>query len=375
MIYADNAATTRLDEDAFEAMKPYLLEAYGNPSQPYAFARAPKKALREARETIAGCIGADADEIYFTSGGTEGDNWTVKGSAFSDPEKKAVITSAFEHHAILNACAAVGRMGYPVMYLRPERDGVVTADILKKSISGWPRFVSVMYANNEIGSVQPIGELCETAHAHGALFHSDAVQAVGHIPVDLHALGVDLLSASAHKFNGPKGVGFVYIRKGIDIFPHNDGGAQERGMRAGTENTAGIVGMAAALQKNCERMGETAQKLVRMEEILIDSLRGAGISFLRNGAAGEHLPGLLSLSFPGFEGEALLHRLDLMGICIATGAACDSRETRISHVLEAIGLDALHARGTVRVSFGRENDISDAEAVGRAIGKILVVSG
>lgn len=371
MIYADNAATTRLDEDAFEAMKPYLLQEYGNPSQPYSFARAPKKAVRQARETIAACIGADSDEIYFTSGGTESDNWAIKSSVFSNLDKHAIITSAFEHHAVLNSCAAIERLGYPVAYMWPDKYGVVTADILKKYITNQTHLVSVMFANNEIGSIQPIGELCKIAHEHGALLHTDAVQAVGHIPINVHELGVDMLSASAHKFNGPKGVGFLYIRKGINIHPHNNGGSQERGMRAGTENVAGIVGMATALAKNCTLMEETSKKLLEMEKTLIEYLTASDIDFIRNGASGPHLPGLLSLSFPGFEGEMLLHRLDLMGICVATGAACDSKETQISHVLNAINLDEIYARGTIRISLGRDNTLSDVEMITKKIIKII----
>lgn len=370
MIYADNAATTRLDEVAFEAMKPFLMEEYGNPSQPYSFARVPKKAVQHARETIAECIGANPDEIYFTSGGTESDNWAIKSSVFSNPKNHAIITSAFEHHAVLNSCAAIERLGYPVAYMWPDKYGVITAGILKKYITNQTHLVSVMFANNEIGSIQPISELCKVAHEHEALFHTDAVQAVGHIPINVHELGVDMLSASGHKFNGPKGVGFLYVRKGIDIHPHNDGGSQERGMRAGTENVAGIVGMAAALKKNCDQMADTTQNLIMMEQILIDSLTQHNINFIRNGSPDHHLPGLLSLSFPGFDGEALLHRLDLMGICVATGAACDSKETQISHVLEAISLDESIARGTIRISFGRFNEVSNAETIAEAIIKI-----
>lgn len=371
MIYADNAATTRLDEDAFEAMKPFLMESYGNPSQPYSFARAPKKAVREARETIARCIGADPDEIFFTSGGTESDNWAIKGSAFADSEKRTTITSAFEHHAILNSSAAIERLGYPVTYMQPDKEGFIMGNTLKRIITEGTGLVSVMYANNELGTIQPIAELCEIAHDHGALFHTDAVQAVGHIPMNVHEIGMDMLSASAHKFNGPKGVGFLYIRKGTNLIPHNNGGAQERGMRAGTENVAGIVGMAAALVKNCAQMEKTTHKLMEIENSLIEHLTAAGIDFIRNGASGSHLPGLLSLSFPGFEGEALLHRLDLMGICIATGAACDSKETQISHVLQAIGLDESVTRGTIRISFGRFNEITDAEAIAKKIINIV----
>lgn len=371
MIYADNAATTRLDEEAFEAMKPFLLEEYGNPSQPYIFTRVPKKALRQAREYIAECICADPDEIFFTSGGTESDNWAIKGGAFSDSDKRATVTSAFEHHAILNSCKSIERLKFPVAYMWPTSDGIITPEILSKYITESTRLVSVMFANNEIGSIQPIKKLCRIAHEYGALFHTDAVQAVGHISINVHDLDVDMLSASAHKFNGPKGVGFLYIRSGTNILPNNDGGAQEDGMRAGTENVAGIVAMATALKKNVDLITSTAAKLTSMEHTLVGMLQAAGVNFIRNGSKEHHLPGLLSLSFPGFEGEAMLHRLDLMGICIATGAACDSKKTQISHVLNAIGLDESNARGTIRISFGRFNDIADAEKLAQAIIKIV----
>ena len=240
-IYADNAATTKLDKAAFDAMTPWLMDEYGNASQPYSFARKPKKALAEARETIANCIGALPEEIFFTSGGTESDNWVIKGSAFSDLSKAATITSAFEHHAVLHSCAAIEKFGYPVAYLWPDSEGYITSNTLKSVITDNTRLVSVMYVNNELGTVQPIKDLCAISHEHGALFHTDAVQAVGHIKIDVHDLGVDFLSASAHKFNGPKGIGFLYIRKGVDALPYIDGGSQESGHRAGTENIASIV--------------------------------------------------------------------------------------------------------------------------------------
>ncbi len=370
IIYADNAATTKLDPEAFEAMKPWLLEEFGNASQPYSFARRPKKALAGARAIIAACIHALPEEIFFTSGGTESDNWAIKGSAFSDSEHRTTITSAFEHHAVLRSCAAIERLGYPVAYLSPNSDGQITPEHLESVITNHTRLVSIMFANNEIGSIQPIKELCLVAHAHGALFHTDAVQTVGHIPVDVQNLGVDMLSASAHKFNGPKGVGFLYIRKGTPIASVLDGGAQESSQRAGTENVAGIVGMATALKGNCEAQKENEANLQEMEQVLIERLSSAGIRFIRNGS-NSCLPGLLSLSFPGMSGEALLHRLDLMGVCISTGSACDSKNTEISHVLRAIYLKEELALGTIRISLGKNNTVDEARQIAEKIIKCV----
>lgn len=369
-IYADNAATTKLDDAAFEAMMPWLLEEYGNASQPYAFSRKPKKALAEARATIADCIGALPEEIFFTSGGTESDNWVIKGSAISDNAKRTTITSAFEHHAILHSCEAIERLGYPVAYMWPSADGFITPDTLGKYITDSTRLVSVMFANNEIGSIQPIADLCKVAHAHGALFHTDAVQAVGHINIDVHELGIDFLSASAHKFNGPKGIGFLYVRKGVDLPPYADGGAQEKAMRAGTENIASIVGMAMALKGNCDSLDKNQAYVQMLEKELLMQLSNNGICCVRNG--GSHtLPGLLSLSFEGFDGEAILHRMDLMGISIATGSACNSESTEISHVLQAIKLDPALAKGTVRISLGKNNTKEDVGDIAVALGKII----
>ena len=369
-IYADNAATTHLDEVALEAMKPFLTDIYGNASQPYAFAREPKAAIKEARGIIACYIGADPEEIYFTSGGTESDNWVIKSSALNDPQKRATITSAFEHHAVLHSCAAIERLGYPVSYVRPTDEGYITPESLEKYITDSTRLVSVMFANNEIGSIQPIRNLCKVAHAHGALFHTDAVQAVGHIAINVHELGVDFLSASAHKFNGPKGVGFLYIRKGVELPSLIDGGAQENGHRAGTENVASIVGMATALKGNCDKLLDNQKHLCDLEECLMTQLDSVGVLYTRNGGD-NRLPGIISLSFPGKDGEAILHRMDLMGISISTGSACDSKNTEISHVLKAIRLDEQLARGTIRISFGKNNTIEDANALAVALLKIL----
>jgi cysteine desulfurase len=369
MVYADNAATTKLDKDALAAMLPWLQDEYGNASQPYSFARKPKKALTDARATIAACIGAEPEEIYFTSGGTESDNWAIKGLIEPD-DKHLTITSQIEHHAVLNACNALERLGYPVVQLPVDSQGVVSSENLSKAITEKTRLVSVMMVNNEIGTIEPIKELAAVAHTHGALFHTDAVQAVGHISIDVNEIGIDMLSASAHKFNGPKGIGFLYIRKGTQIRPLADGGAQEFHMRAGTENIASIVGMAVALQKNCRTMQETSTKLQAMEHAFIDALHEAGIDFVRNGSA-NRMPGIISISIRGISGEMLLHRLDLKGISISTGSACDSVNTRVSHVIKAIGIPSAYAQGTIRVSFGRDNQIEEAVNIAQAIEKIV----
>lgn len=370
LIYADNAATTKLDIDAFEAMKPYLLDEYGNASQPYSFSRSPKKALQEARRIIASCINAEPDEIYFTSGGTESDNWAIKCTAFSSKKHGAIITSAFEHHAVLRACEFVETMGYPVVYLSPNLNGCITTDTLESVITPQTLLVSVMMSNNEIGTIQPIKRLAEVAHRNGAIFHTDAVQCVGHLPIDVKDLDVDMLSASAHKFNGPKGIGFLYIKKGIQILPLLNGGSQENEKRAGTENIASIVGMAVALKKNCTELSNNAKYISELENALLSSLNDEGIVFQRNGY-GEMIPGNLSLSFPGFEGEAILHRLDLMGIQISTGSACDSVNTQISHVLQAIRVDEKIAMGTIRISLGKENTVEDVISISKALSKII----
>ena len=370
LIYADNAATTQLNTAAFEAMVPWLLDEYGNASQPYSFARKPKKALAEARAVIADCINAQPDEIFFTSGGTESNNWAIKGSAFADADKRPMITTAIEHHAVLQSCASIARLGYPVAYLMPSSDGVISPEALNGMVSDATRLVSVIAANNEIGAIQPVKELCETAHSHGALFHTDAVQAVGHVKIDVQELGIDMLSASAHKFNGPKGIGFLYIRKGTQISAYADGGAQENRRRAGTENIAAIVGMAAALKENCSSMSKIEADVRALELKLIDALRAAQVPFIRNGGRNT-LPGLISLSVAGADGETLLHRMDLAGICLSTGSACDSKNTEISHVLQAINLDTALARGTIRISLGKNNTASDIDAIAAALIDIL----
>ena len=370
MIYADHAATTQLDMEAYQAMQPYLLGEYGNASQPYSFARSAKKALRMARAEIADCIHALPEEIYFTSGGTESDNWAIKGTASLSGRRTEIIASAIEHHAVLRTCEALKRVGVPVSVLNADGEGVVQPQALSTVIGRQTRLVTVMFANNEVGTIQPIETLCEIAHANGALFHTDAVQAVGHLPADVRRLGVDLLSASAHKFYGPKGIGFLYIRKGTEIEPLLNGGAQEFGLRSGTENIASIVGMATALRKSCATMQEDSARLYAMEQAFLATLQSEGLDFIRNGNPA-HIPGNVSVSFRGAMGETLLHRLDLMGMIVSTGSACDSQNTRISHVLKAMNVSKDYALGTIRVSFGRENVIEDAETIAKALGKII----
>ena len=371
IIYADHAATTPLSPAAWEAMRPYLENYYGNPSTLYSFAREPRKAVSDARKTIANIIGAEPSEIYFTSGGTEADNWAIKGTAFQyESKKKHIITSAIEHHAVLHPCKFLQGIGWEITFLPVDSEGIVSAKALEESLREDTALVSVMLANNEIGTIEPIRELVEIAHEKGAFFHTDGVQAVGHIPVDVHKLGVDLLSASAHKFNGPKGVGFLYIRQGLKITPLLHGGGQEAGLRSGTENVAGIVGMAAALSEHTAKLHEEAVYLEGLQNRLITNLKQSQLDFLINGAE-RHIPGSISISFKNAEGEMLLHRLDLMGIAIATGSACNSKETETSHVIKAINTPADYTNGTIRITLGMDNDADQVDRIAEGIKTIL----
>ena len=374
-IYADNAATTMLDEAALEAMLPFMRESFGNPSQPYFLGKKVKRAVEDARAAIADCINADKDEIYFTSGGTESDNWAIKCFG-SKNDVRTVITDAIEHHAVLNACKDAFAS---VQVLNPDEKGLIRTRDLEPALKGLfadavpscaTTLVSIMYANNEIGTIEPIDELCRTAHDHDAYFHTDAVQAVGHVPIDVKALDVDMLSASAHKFNGPKGIGFLFVKKGALLYPHNSGGKQERERRAGTENVAGIVGMATALKNNCDGLNSNIKHIRSLENQLIAGLNESGIEFVRNGSSNT-LPGLISLSFPGMNGEAILHRLDLLGICVSTGSACNSITNEISHVLKAINLDTSLAEGTIRISLGKHNTEDDVNIIVRSLKSII----
>lgn len=370
LIYADHAATTALSPTAREAMEPFLGTFYGNPSTLYSLARDPRKAIAQSREVIAAAIHANPSEIFFTSGGTEADNWALKGTAFQHERGKGIITSAIEHHAILNSCAALERMGYSINTLPVDNEGVVHADALRSTLASNTVLVSVMLANNEIGTLEPVAELANLAHQTGVLFHTDAVQAIGHIPVDVKALQVDMLSASAHKFNGPKGIGFLYVRNGVELVPLLDGGGQEGGMRAGTENVAGIVGMATALQEHMEHMEQENRYLNELSGKLIDLLKHKGLDFRINGSH-NRIPGSLSLSFKAADGEMLLHRLDLMGTAVATGSACDSKDAVLSHVIREISVPPEYAHGTIRVTLGMDNTAEHVERIAQQITSIL----
>ena len=324
--------------------------------------------MRESRGKIAACINAEPQEIIFTSGGTESNNWAIKSAVLSHlNERPNIVTSAIEHKAILNSCAAMEKLGCSVTKLSVDKFGAVNPADLKEKILPQTKIISVMLANNEVGTIQPIKSLAEIAHAAGKIFHTDAVQAVGHIPVDVKLLGVDMLSASAHKFNGPKGIGILYVRDGLKILPYIDGGGQEFSMRAGTENVPAIAAMALALEKNCRDMKRNAEKLSDVSKILLDCLNG--VDFILNGGK-NRLPGHLSLSFKNCKGEALMHRLDLKNICVANGSACNSQRMQISHVLRALEVSEDYINGTIRITFGKENSHDDAEIIGKILTKI-----
>lgn len=369
-IYADHAATTKLSDKALGAMMPFLQEAYQNPSTLYASASHIKRAIAEARAIIAESIGANPKEIIFTSGGTESDNWAIKGIAWSQLTKKQIVTTAFEHHAILNSCRLIQDISGRVTYILPNNKGMIEEKSLLSALQQDTSLVSVMLVNNEIGTIQRIRELAEVAHNKGALFHTDAVQAVGHIPVNVETLGVDLLSASAHKFNGPKGIGFLYKRDGIELLPYINGGGQEGGRRSGTENVASIVGMATALEENVAMLEDNMKQLAELECLFINKLKTCKAEYLINGGD-NRISGIISVSFKGLDGEAILHRMDLKGIEIATGSACDSKDTQISHVLTAIGLPEEYAKGTVRISLGAENTKEEVEVIAAQLIQIV----
>ncbi len=363
-VYADNAATTKLSERAFEAMKPYLTEIYGNPSSLYTEGVEARRAVDKAREDIAKCLNAQPNEIFFLSGGSEADNWAIKGAAELGEKKgkKHIISSKFEHHAVLHTLEYLEKHGFEVTLLDVHEDGLVRPEELEAAIREDTALITIMYANNEIGTIQPIKELAAIAKNHGIIFHTDAVQAVGTIPVDVKELGVDMLSLSSHKFHGPKGVGALYVRKGIRLPNLVHGGAQERGLRAGTENLAGVVGMAEALKESVEVMDERNKRLVKMRDRLIDNLLKIDRSRV-NGDRVHRLPGNVNMCFQGIEGESLLLSLDLKGVAASSGSACTSGSLDPSHVLLSIGLPHEIAHGSIRMTFSTENTEEDIDYI------------
>ena len=369
-IYADHAATTALSPAAYEAMLPWLQDKFGNPSTLYSLARDPRKAVTRSREVIAAAINADPSEIFFTSGGTEADNWALKGLMFQHDRGKGMISSAIEHHAILNSCVALKRMGYAVDMLPVDQMGIVQAETLRSALTDNILLVSIMLANNEIGTIEPVEELAEIAHQGGALFHTDAVQAIGHIPVDVKAIDADMLSASAHKFNGPKGIGFLYAKKGIPLTNLIEGGAQERGKRAGTENVPEIVAMAAALEEASSKIEENAAHMKAMRDRLIEGLSEIPHSAL-NGDAVKRLPGNVNFCFEGIEGESLLLLLDDRGICASSGSACTSGSLDPSHVLLAIGRVHDVAHGSLRLSIGEDITKEETEYIIKNVREVV----
>ena len=364
MIYLDNAATTRLSETAFEAMRPYMLDQFANPAGTYSFASGAANAVEEARKQLAGVIGAKASEIYFTSGGTESDNWALKGVMQANAAKgRHLITSAIEHHAILHSAEALKKQGYDVTILPVDSDGVVDLDALEKAIRPDTVLISVMAANNEVGTLEPLEKIGEIAHAHGVLFHTDAVQAFCHVPLDVERMHIDLLSASGHKFHGPKGVGLLYVRKGVKIAPFMDGGAQEKKRRAGTTNVPGIVGMAAAATEAVAHMDEIAAKEIAVRDHLIERISREIPHAKLNGHRTQRLPGNVNFCFRFIEGESMLMLLDDSGVCASSGSACTSGSLDPSHVLLALGLPHEIAHGSLRLTLSEETTIADADFV------------
>ena len=371
-IYMDNAATTRVTEPVFEAMRPYFCEIFGNPSSVHAFGREARKAVEQARRQVAAALGAQAGEIYFTGSGTEADNWALRGAAYAQKARgRHIITTQIEHHAVLHAAEQLEKEGFEVTYLPVDEFGLVRPEELEKALRPETTVVSIMYANNEIGTIEPIAELCKIAKAHGALFHTDAVQAVGHVPIDVKALDVDMLSLSGHKLHAPKGVGALYIRKGVHIQRFMEGGAQERNQRAGTENVASIVAMGAAIELAARHLNENVEKIAAMRDRLTKRIL-AEIPYTRlNGHPEQRLPGNVNICFRFIEGEALLLSLDLMGIAGSSGSACTSGSLDPSHVLLAIGLPHEIAHGSLRLSLSEENTMEEVGYVVEALKKIV----
>ncbi len=363
-VYADNSATTFMSDKAIEAMLPFFKESFGNPSTLYSIGRESKKTLELAREKVAKVIGADPGEIFFTSGGSESDNWAIKGTAFAQKKKgkNHIITSNIEHHAVLHSVESLAKQGFEVTYVKVNENGIIDPQEVKKAINDRTGLVSIIYANNEIGTIQDIKEIGSICREYGIPFHTDAVQAIGNVNIDVNKENIDMLSMSAHKFHGPKGVGALYIKKGIKVSNFIDGGAQERGKRAGTENIAGIVGMAAALEEACKNIEEKAKKISAMRNRVINELLKIEKSRL-NGDLEKRLPGNINMCFEGIEGESLILRLDMEGICGSSGSACTSGSLDPSHVLLAIGLPHEIAHGSLRLTLSEYNTQEDTEYI------------
>lgn len=364
MIYLDNAATTRTAPEVVEAMLPYFTEYYGNAGSIYRLGSESRKAVTQAREAIASTLGAETNEIFFTAGGSESDNWAVKAVYEAYCSKgKHIITSKIEHHAVLHTCEYLEKQGAEVTYLDVDADGIIDLEQLKRAIRPDTILISVMYANNEIGTIQPVREIGEIAAKHGILFHTDAVQAYGHLPINVADCHIDLLSASGHKFNGPKGTGFLYISSRARIRSLIHGGQQERGRRAGTENVPGIVGLAAAAKRAMGLMEERAAKERKLRDYLISRIEAKIPGAVLNGHRTERLPNNVNFSFEGMEGESMLIMLDMAGICASSGSACTSGSVDPSHVLLALGASRERARGSLRMTLSEENTEEEMDIV------------
>lgn len=372
IVYVDHSATTYVKPEVFEAMKPYFSEHFGNASSIYSLGRDSKKAIEDAREKVAKAIGALAREIYFTGSGSEADNWALKGIAAANKKKgNHIITSAIEHPAILSTCSYLENEGFEVTYLPVDSDGLVSIEQVKNAIKDSTILISIMFANNEIGTIQPIQEIGAIAKEKGILFHTDAVQAIGNIPIDVEKMNIDLLSLSGHKFYGPKGIGVLYIRKGVKISSFLHGGQQERGKRASTENVPSIVGLGKAIELATENIDNYNKKLVNLREKTIEGLM-AKVPYIKlNGHRTSRLPGNVNISFQFIEGESLLLMLDMKGIYGSSGSACSSGSLDPSHVLMAIGLSHEIAHGSLRLSFGDENTEEDVDYILETIPAIV----
>lgn len=371
-VYADHAATTALSDTALNAMMPYLKAQYGNPSSLYRFAQDAKADLEKARADVAALLGAKPEEIYFTSGGTEADNWALKGVAELRGNKgKHIITTAIEHHAILHSAQYLEKAGFEVTYLSVDSEGFVSPEAVKAALRPDTILISVMAANNEIGAIEPIAEIGKVAKEAGVLFHTDAVQAVGHIPVNVDEWNVDLLSLSGHKFHGPRGMGVLYMRKPLRLPPLIHGGGQEKGRRSGTENVAGAVGLAAALKEAVGMLSEEGARLSALRDKLMDALLERVPRCKVTGPRHNRLPGTASLVFECVEGESILLMLDAKGICSSSGSACSSASLDPSHVLLGIGLPHEIAHGSVRLSLGKENTDADVDYMMEVIPEVI----